>query len=114
MQAEGSALVEREEDLDDLRRRTAALTKTTQTVLQRIDATASVQGRTSGQDVGRGESSAFDITSGRSNAEAGGRVAGVTGRGTASVQGSIPPRTAGAQGVSPREQQMAGPIPSAS
>ena len=35
--AEGSALVEREEDLDELRRSTAALTKMMQTVLQRID-----------------------------------------------------------------------------
>lgn len=112
--AEGSALVEREEDLDELRRSTAALTKMMQTVLQRIDAMASVQGGTSGQDVGRGESSAFDITSGRSNTEAGGCVEGVTSRRAASVQGSSPPRTAGVQGPSPREQQMAGPIPSAS
>ena len=42
--AEGSTLVEREEDLDELRRSTAALTKMMQTVLQRIDAMASVQG----------------------------------------------------------------------
>ena len=82
-------------------------------MLQRIDAMASVQEGTSGQYVGRKESSAFDITSGRSGAEAGGRVTGVTSREAASVQGSSPQWTAGAQGPSPREQQMAGPIPSA-
>ena len=63
MLADGSALTEREEDLDDLRRSTAVLTKMIQTVLQRVDVMVSVQGATSGQDVDPGESSAFDITS---------------------------------------------------
>jgi len=54
--AGGSTLVERDQDLDDLRRSTAALMKIMRTVLQRTDAMASVQERTSGQDVGCGES----------------------------------------------------------
>ena len=54
--AEGSILVERDEDLDDLRRSTAALMKIMRTVLQRTDAMASVQEGTSGHDVGCGES----------------------------------------------------------
>ena len=89
--AEGSALVEQDKDLDDLRRSTAALTKMTQTVLQRIDAMAPVQEGTSGQDVGLGESSTFDGAPGTSGAEAGGRVADVICRGATSVQGSSPP-----------------------
>ena len=107
--AEGSALVERDEDLDNLPRGIAVLTQMMQTVLQRIDAMASVQEGTSGQDVGHWESFASSGAPGAPIAEAGGRVAGVNGKEAMSVQVSSPPKTAGAQGSSPTEQRMAGP-----
>ena len=103
--AEGSALVEQDKDLDDLRRSTTALMKIMRTVLQRTDAMVSVQEGTNGQNAGCGESFAFDNI----DVEAGERVADLTGRGAASIQGSSPPRTARAQGPSPTEQRMVGP-----
>ena len=67
-----STLVDREE-LDDLYRSTITmLTEMMEAVLQRPDGPKLIQHKTSGEDVGRGESSAPDGPQGTPGAEAGG------------------------------------------
>ena len=103
--AEGSALVERDEDLDNLPRGIAVLTQMMQTVLQRIDAMMSVEEKSGGEVLATG-SPPHQVARPEHQLQRPGNV--FTGRGVPSVQRSSPPRRAGAQNPSPTEQQVTG------